>query len=114
MKQVSQVNIADDELMDEEIQISFKKPMILGLAVLLTCCFPLGVIIAQVTEIYLLMTDETQLLKPLQFITNGAMGLEAFLESGPQTILQLYIIFDTKKIFFTQAASILISLVSLA
>ena len=88
--------------------------MILGLAVLLTCCFPLGVIIAQVTEIYLLVIDDSQLLKPIQFITNGAMGLEAFLESGPQTILQIYIIFVTKTIFITQAISILISLVSLA
>ena len=91
-----------------------KSPMILTMIVLLTFCFPLGMIMAQATEIYLLAIDDTELLKPIQFITNGAIGLEAFLESGPQTILQLYIIFDTKKIFFTQAAFILTSLVNLA
>ena len=101
---------------DEELSINvcLKNPVILTMIALLTFCFPLGVIMAQVTEVYLLVIDDTILLKPIQFITNGAIGLEAFLESGPQTILQLYIIFDTKKIFFTQAVSILISLVSLA
>ena len=102
---------SDDKL---SINMCLKSPAILTMIGLLTFCFPLGVIMAQVTEIYLLVIDDTELLKPIQFITNGAIGLEAFLESGPQTILQLYIIFDTKKIFFTQAASILISLVSLA
>ena len=102
---------SDDKL---SINVCLKSPVILTMIGLLTFCFPLGVIMAQVSEIYLLVIDDTELLKPIQFITNGAVGLEAFLESGPQTILQLYIIFDTKKIFFTQAVSILISLVSLA
>ena len=104
-------HISDAEL---PINMRLKSPMILTMIVLLTFCFPLGMIMAQATEIYLLAIDDIELLKPIQFITNGAIGLEAFLESGPQTILQLYIIFDTKKIFFTQAVSILISLVSLA
>ena len=119
MNYLSQGVVSDkvnEEHSDEELAINvrLKSPVILTLVVLLTFCFPLGVIMAQATEIYLLVIDDNKLLKPIQFITNGAIGLEAFLESGPQTILQLYIIFDTKKIFFTQAASILISLVSLA
>ena len=64
-------HISDAEL---PINMRLKSPMILTMIVLLTFCFPLGVIMAQATEIYLLAIDDTELLKPIQFITNGAIG----------------------------------------
>ena len=64
-------HISDAEL---SINMRLKSPMILTMIVLLTFCFPLGMIMAQATEIYLLAIDDTELLKPIQFITNGAIG----------------------------------------
>ena len=66
-----------------------------------TIAFPIGVIVSQTLEIMALVFDESELIKPISYITNGMMGLEAFLESGPQTILQFYIMFKTKHISIT-------------
>ena len=120
-------NMLDDEEDDEDEEeqedqsdetndtlCSSETCLLVFLVVLLVLCFPLGVMTAQLTEIFLLVADKPELLKPVSFITNGAMGLEAFLESGPQTVLQFYIIFNTKKLLPTQAVSIGISIFTLA
>ena len=88
--------------------------IILTFIVISTFVFPLGVLFAQCFEILILICDEENFLDDINYITNGMMGLEAFLESGPQTILQFYIMFHTKTIFLTQIFSIGISLVSIA
>lgn len=53
-----------------------------------TCFFLVGVLILQLSEIFLIMTDEARM---ITFSTMGLMGLELFL--GIRSILQIYIIF---------------------
>ena len=64
-------------------------------AVVSVFTFPLGALLVQAGEILSLLVDDSRLIKIFNFVTNGVNGMEAFLESGPQTILQMYIIFDT-------------------
>ena len=64
-------------------------------AVILVLAFPLGALFFQLGEIFSLLIDDSRLINIFNFVTNGGNGMEAFLESGPQTILQMYIIFDT-------------------
>merc|ERR1712032_572294 len=76
MKYLSQGVVSDKENEqhnDEELStnVCVNSPLFFTMIGLLTFCFPLGVILAQVTEIYLLVIDDTELLKPVQFITNA-------------------------------------------
>ena len=53
-----------------------------------TIAFPIGILIVQTIEIAILILDKSELINPANFMSTGMMGLEAFVESGPQTILQ--------------------------
>ena len=81
------------------------------LVLLLTFCFPLGVLSSQLCEIFIVPFGSKTMITQIQFITELATGFEAFLESAPQIILQLYIIFISGQASQTQIITIFFSLV---
>ena len=62
----------------------------------------------------MLKNVDNSILQTLVFVTEMTTALEAFFESGPQIIHQLYIVFAKKEITATQATSITLSLVMMA
>ena len=80
----------------------------------LTFCFPFGILFSQVSEIFITATGDEALIASINYVTNMAMGFEAFLESAPQIILQMYIVFSSGIVSKTQIISILFSIVMLS
>jgi hypothetical protein len=94
--------------------------VILILGILMSTCFPLGMLLAQLFEIFILVLaycstgeNSQKMIKTIHYITVMVAALEAFFESVPQIILQFYIIVATGEITSTQLVSILISLAML-
>ena len=80
----------------------------------LTFCFPFGVLFSQVCEIFVVPFGDTAMIAAIEYVTNMAIGFEAFLESAPQIILQMYIVFSSGIVSNTQIVSIIFSMVMLA
>ena len=100
---------------------------LLFFCILMTFCFPLGILSIQTFELVIVIITykglsqkglsyikEDKMLMTLKHITEMTMVVEAFFESGPQIVLQIYIICATREITATQAVSIMISLIMIA
>lgn len=80
----------------------------------LTFCFPFGVLFSQVSEIFVFPFGDEAMIAAIEYVTNMTIGFEAFLESAPQIILQMYIVFSSGIVSNTQIVSIIFSMVMLA
>ena len=94
--------------------------VILCLGLLMIFIFPIGMLCTLVFESIIVFkayrgfnVDEN-MLKTLLFITEMVTALEAFFESGPQIIHQIYIACATREVTATQAISVTISMIMLA
>ena len=93
---------------------------LLLLCLLTTFIFPIGMLCTVSFEcliVFLALCGfnvDNSILQTLVFVTEMTTALEAFFESGPQIIHQLYIVFAKKEITATQATSITLSLVMMA
>ena len=80
---------------------------------LLAFCFPIGVIVSPICQAIMILIGSNEVIGTFEMLTGMAIGLEAFFESAPQIVLQLYIIFHTSSYSATQMVSILLSLIML-
>ena len=93
---------------------------LLILCFLMTFCFPIGALCVQAFELVIVnlayrgYIKDYKMLIALKHITEMTTVLEAFFESGPQIVLQIYITCATREVTATQAVSIMISLIMLA
>ena len=94
---------------------------LLMLGILTTFIFPIGMLCTVSFECLIVFLAycgfnnfDNNILQTLVFVTEMTTALEAFFESGPQIIHQLYIVFAKKEITATQATSITLSLVIMA
>ena len=94
--------------------------IILCLSLLMIFIFPIGMLLTLVFESVIVFkayrgfnVDE-DMFKTLLFITEMATALEAFFESSPQIIHQIYIACATREVTVTQAISVTISMIMLA
>ena len=93
---------------------------LLLLGLLTTFKFPIGMLCSVtfkcliVFMAYCGFNVDNSILQTLVFITEMTTALEAFFESGPQIIHQLYIVFAKKQITATLATSITLTLVMMA
>ena len=95
--------------------------VLLVLCILMSIAFPIGILATQVFECVILIMayrspsiEYEKILENLAFVNAMVTAMEAFFESGPQIILQIYIICATRNITATQAISISFSLIMLA
>ena len=104
----------EDQEESKDLRSSYVGFLFLILFPLLTFCFPIGVLTSQICEIFIVPFGSKGMVTSIQYITDMATGFEAFLESSPQIILQLYIIFNTGIVSRTQVVSIAFSMFMLA
>jgi len=77
---------------------------------LVTLCFPVGVLFTPICQALAITTGANTLgAESFTFLTELAVALEAFLESAPQIILQLFIIYHSGIVSSTQLVSIFFS-----
>ena len=87
--------------------------MIIVIFPLLTFCFPLGILFTPTCQALAVLTGSDGLFTLIETLTEWATGFEAFFESAPQIILQLYIIFKSGIVSTTQLVSIMFSIIML-
>ena len=85
-----------DEIQNKkDLSIGFRWCLLYALIFLLSFCFPVGVIMSRIFEIFIACFGTQGMVSSMEFRTEIATGFEAFLESAPQIILRLYIICST-------------------
>ena len=111
------VESLDAELSDEQMEImKMMTTKYLFVTVLCILCFPLGVIFFYICFIWNLVkkNPDEKIIHHFDFLLTKFKGLEAFYELGPQTILQIYVIFSTDQYSIVQICSLAASIITLS